>query len=204
VGKLLGSQVQPREIARLCYEQGWKDAQELVSAVSVCLAESQGYDRAFNDNVREGVVVSRDVGMFQINIDFADCGTAVEERLYDHEENVKAAWALYSRRGFQPWVAFNTGVCLHDSYIGRAVVGVANFLGDELLKTPVPDWADKPYVHKFKTPMAAYQHQVTAAVSALTKVGKLLGWTAASVTKVKEAQTIIAAGKAAAKATRPG
>lgn len=135
-GFLAGTQVQPRTLAKLAYETGsrWQDAQTLVEAVSICLAESQGYDRARNDNVGTGdEVTSRDVGIFQINIPARYIGTPVEEDLYDVKANAKAAYDLYVDRGWQPWVAFNTGIYLDDSYLRRAALGVMNFLAETLV-----------------------------------------------------------------------
>lgn len=51
-GSLRGKQWQPRDIAKLCYGHGFTDAIDLVTAVAVCLSESQGYDHAINDNKR--------------------------------------------------------------------------------------------------------------------------------------------------------
>ena len=49
-GYLQGKQWQPRDLSKLCYEHGFTGALTLVTAVAVCLSESQGFDRAINDN----------------------------------------------------------------------------------------------------------------------------------------------------------
>jgi len=49
-GFLAGKQFQPRDLAALCYAHGWTEAINLVTVVAVCLSESQGYQRAQNDN----------------------------------------------------------------------------------------------------------------------------------------------------------
>lgn len=162
MGELKGAQLLPRVIARLCWETGWQDAEGLVVAVAVCLSESQGYAEAHNTNTNG----SEDFGLFQINVEKDEITDAVAKRLYTPKENVEAAYALYMRRGFQPWYGFTKGVYLHDAYIGRALVGVGNFLGERLLAEPVPDWNGEPYVHKFETPIVDYRFRVQALVKA--------------------------------------
>lgn len=132
MGELLGVARQARKIAGYAYDAGVTDAKELVVSVAVCLSESQGYDRAYNDNVVNGVVKSRDVGLWQINIDADQIGTSVEENLYDVHNNAEAMFAKYAERGWQPWVAFNTKTYLHDTYVQRASLGVMNFLAEML------------------------------------------------------------------------
>lgn len=133
-GFLLGVQMQPRKIAALVHSTGITDANELVTAVAVCLSESQGFDRAYNDNVdATGKVLSRDVGLFQINIPASKIGTQTEFDLYDRQKNVEAAVNLWINRGFQPWAAFNSNVYLHDTYLQRASLGVMNYLAEQLV-----------------------------------------------------------------------
>lgn len=50
-GKLLGLQMQPREVAAGLYGVGFHDAKVLADGAKVCLSESQGYERAVNDNL---------------------------------------------------------------------------------------------------------------------------------------------------------
>jgi hypothetical protein len=130
----MGEQIQPRDLAHLFYDHDWQDALALVSITSVCLAESQGYDKAYHDNVDDtGKVTSRDVGILQINIPASQIGTKVEQDLYDINNNADAGRGLYANRGFQPWSAYNSGVYLHDVYMNRALRGVANFLGEHFI-----------------------------------------------------------------------
>jgi hypothetical protein len=136
-GVLLPPRIYPRQLAALAYNAGpkWRDAKVLVRAVAVCLAESQGYAGSFNDNLdSSGAVVSRDVGLWQINIPASQIGTSVEVALHDPAANAAAAYRLYDSRGFQPWVAYNTGVYLHSTYVARATLGVTNFLEAELVR----------------------------------------------------------------------
>lgn len=141
-GALLGTQLEPRALAELAYNAGpgWRDAWTLAQAVAVCLAESWGYTKARCDNfvvkngevvVRNGepVVQSRDTGLWEINIPAARIGTSVEASLYDPATNAHAAYALWSKRGFQPWVSFNHGYHLRSAYMSRSCKAVGNFLG---------------------------------------------------------------------------
>jgi hypothetical protein len=164
MGELKGKQLEPRYIASLCFAQGWKDAEALVTAVAVCLAESQGFDRAFNDNTTGGAVTSRDVGIFQINIPVSQIGTSQEEALYEPVTNVARAWALYTKREFQPWYAYTKNVYLRDTYIKRAARGVGNFLAEKLLeRTPTDLLGGEPYEHSITNPVLDYSYRLAGA-----------------------------------------
>lgn len=125
MGQLLGTQVQPRRIAQLAYAAGWTDATQLATAVAVCLAESQGFDRAINKNP-DG---SSDRGMWQLNTihDWISDATA-----YDPVKATAAAHKLWGSSGWNAWAAHKSGVFLHDAYTGRASLAVANFLSEWL------------------------------------------------------------------------
>ena len=206
MGELIGPQIQPRDLAAIAYDtgEGWEDARELTICLCVCLAESQGYQHAYNDNKNDaGVVTSRDVGVMQINIAADAIGTGVEDRLYDLHTNFNAAYALYARRGFQPWVAYNTDVYLHDTYVERAVAGVGNFLGEYLLAQPVKDWAGSPYTHRLTNPVLNYQHRLVSTVAHVDRARKTLGWTTAAKSKVDATQLELAKAQQAAKQQLP-
>jgi hypothetical protein len=184
-GHLMGTQLQPRELATLSMSEGWSHV-NLIRAVAVWLGESQGYDRAYNDNERElrevktgtrvrdlvtgslyvvddgshgrvvengvsktidpagKVVLSRDCGICQINIPPEQIGTPAEEHLYNPLRCIARARAMYERRGFQPWVAFTSGIAMSPAwwkwsvtkmawvptgrYLHRAIRGVGNAL----------------------------------------------------------------------------
>jgi hypothetical protein len=198
VGSLAGHQWQPREIAGWCYDAGWKDAFLLVTAVAVVLAESQGYDRAVNTNPDGSI----DRGIFQLNNVHKNITDYIA---YDPVAATDAAFGLYVSRGsFADWAAHQSGVWLHDSYLGRATRGVGNMLADRLLQEPVPDHADgTPYVHAFTTPVLSFQHQTGGMLAHLKQGRKLLGWKAANMTVVGSVQTELAHGEAAAKAPLP-
>jgi hypothetical protein len=157
-GFLLGVQMQPRKVMQLDYAAGIHDAYELERAAAIMLAESQGYTRAYNDNVdASGKVISRDVGLYEINIPASQIGTSVEEALYDPANNVAAMKKLYDARGWQPWVAYTSGVYLHDTYIRRASLALMNLAAEKLVRdaqalgqspqTPVPMLSQKQLSH---------------------------------------------------------
>lgn len=156
VGALEGTQIQPRELAKFAYAHGWRDL-NLVRMIAVTLAESQGYTHARNDNLDDaGGIISRDCGVNQINIPASKIGTEEETKLYDLDYNYQRARSLFESRGFQPWVAWNTGIAMRTDwwvwskskekwvptgrYVHRAVRGVANhFAKDHFdLAEPVP------------------------------------------------------------------
>ena len=148
-GYLLGTQLGPRKLAELAYSAGVTDFKDVARATAIGLAESQGYTRAYNDNLdANGNVISRDVGIWEINIPASEIGTSVEENLYDPVQNAAAMAQLHSRRGWQPWVAYTSNVYLHDTYLRRASLGVMNMAAEMFAldaraagqspKTPVP------------------------------------------------------------------
>jgi hypothetical protein len=199
MGELRGHQWQPREIAAWAYAAGWKDAMQLVTAVAVCLAESQGYDHAVNVN-QDGTT---DRGLWQLNSIHAAIS---DDEAYDPERATQLAWGLWKSAGgtFQPWAAFTSGVYLHDSYVGRATIGVANLLGDALLKLPVPDKPDgSPYEHRLATPVATFLFRLTGCLEHLDEGRRLLGWQAAPKPLVASVQNELAAGHQAAKQPLP-
>jgi len=158
-GELQGKQVQPRALADLAYKAGMMDANNLSLIVMICLAESQGYDHAFNDNFdNNGNTISRDCGLWQINIPADQIGTSVETNLYDTSKNAAAMFAKFKSQGFKAWVAYNSGVCYHDTYLQRGCNGVFNYLAERRVNeakqagtyqaTPIPIFTIKqlPYV----------------------------------------------------------
>jgi hypothetical protein len=173
MGFLLGKQWQPRDLAKLCYDNGWTEAVNLVTIIAVCLSESQGYQGAYNDNKdADGNVLSRDCGLFQINIPALKIGSDEEKKLFaDPDYNVQRARTLFEARGFDPWYAYKLNVYLRDSYIKRAVRGVGNFIGDELLKrAPTDTLSGAPYTHTLETPLLDYEYRVELLDGACSRV----------------------------------
>jgi hypothetical protein len=150
-----GRQMQPREIAELCHNAGWRD-EDLVVAVAVCLSESGGYPLAWHDNLDSttGVIKSRDVGLFQINIPGDAIGTEREEALYDPIANVATAMQYWKGRKWQPWYGYTNGYATSTEwwhwsttklvwvptgrYLHRAVRGVSNYYARKFGLDPVP------------------------------------------------------------------
>lgn len=129
-GVLAGVRLGPRVIAKLAHDAGFRD-DSLFMAVAICAGESDFYTKARNDNLGpDGTVVSRDVGLWQINIPAAQIGTQAETSLYDPATNASAAFSLWQRRGWEPWVAFTSNAYLNDTYIGWAMLGVMNRWGE--------------------------------------------------------------------------
>lgn len=112
-----GDKLAPEEIARLLYYEGGFRDHDLIEMTATVLAESQGYTKAYNDNTDpKGKVLSRDVGLGQINIRTREIGTKKEYDLQDPVKNVKAIRALFDtretltkRRRFNPWYAYTLG-----------------------------------------------------------------------------------------------
>lgn len=167
-----GVQMQPRDVAALAYAAGWKDARRLMEAVQVCMAESRGWTNAFNENIRDGQVVSKDVGLYQISIPASAIGTSRETDLYEPEFNVGVARKMYVDRAWQPWVAWNTNVCFRDTYIKLAARGVGNFLAElALAHTPTDTLNEgQPYVHKLTDPVLNYSYRVAGMKQALDAI----------------------------------
>jgi len=128
-GYLKGKQWQPRQIAEFAQQAGFTQADEMFMAVAVCLAESQGYDHAYNDNLdpSTGKVKSRDCGMMQINIPASSIGTNVENDLYDPHQNFARAHAIYKEGSWARWASVTSEVYLRPYYSGRSCLGVMNW-----------------------------------------------------------------------------
>lgn len=197
-GKLLGVQMQPRDIAAGLYAAGFRDAQALADAVKVCLSESQGYTRAFNDNTNAaGQVTTRDVGLMEINIPAEQIGTPLEEALYDPATNFSRAFILWKHRRFEPWVAWISDVYLRDTYVKRAARGVGNwFAQTDLARVPTDTLGGAPYLHTLTSPVLDYEYRVVGMNNALLEIARLGKKHPVSVPAI---ETAAARGLAAAK-----
>jgi len=144
-GFLEGDQMLPSAIAEIAHGVGWRDT-DLVVAVAVCLAESQGFTKARCENYdTNGKMLTVDVGPWQINMPGAEISGDEFRRLQDPVYNARRAYRMWESRKWQPWVAFNTGVATNGNwwafsvdkaewhrtgrYLHRAIRGVANFHG---------------------------------------------------------------------------
>lgn len=113
-----GKTLMQREVVALAAPH-WPN--QKVKATATAIAESHCSLGAWHDNPRDdGSIASRDCGLFQINIDGDEIGSAREGRLRTESlipadyldvarENVREAYGLWSRRKWQPWVAYTSG-----------------------------------------------------------------------------------------------
>lgn len=124
-----GKRFLPREIAKLCYQANWTDAQRLLIAVSICIAESNGYEHRIHENRdAQGNLLSTDRGIWMIN-DVA-YPNASDEIAYDAVKATRFARQIYVGRDnkFTAWAAFNNGQYKGERAMGYAFDGIANFL----------------------------------------------------------------------------
>jgi hypothetical protein len=160
---VLGRKWLPREIARLLYDTGWKDAVNLLKMTCTTLAESGGYEWAYHYNdPKDGGNGSTDWGMFELNdgnvggkapIVGSDgkpkpvaggskslaTVQAFATKALDPNEAVKTARSMYEARGFEPWYGYfnpfnNTSPW--KAHIKQAAAGIGNML-DTMFGVPL-------------------------------------------------------------------
>lgn len=107
---LAGRQVSIGLALALCYKVGFRKA-DLTIAVALMTAESGRYTAAWHDNVdSEGVVVSTDRGLFQVNSywhrDLSDA------EAYCAIPNAAYAFDMSGGKNFGAWAAFTSGAYL--------------------------------------------------------------------------------------------
>lgn len=123
---LAGRRWLPREIAELLWENGWRD-KNLIIMVAVVLQESEGYSEATNLNPATATrPASEDWGMVMLNSLGAESWGFTKASAFDPPKAVKVARAMFDKRQFQPWAAFNSGRYLERDYMQRAIDGVRN------------------------------------------------------------------------------
>lgn len=121
---LSGREWHPRDVARLLWDHGWVNANNLMVMTAVIGAESDYYEGAYHVN-DDG---STDWGLFELN-DQKRKGPALEDfkaKALDATKAVVIARQLYVDRGFQPWAAYSNGS--YEKFIPRACIAVANML----------------------------------------------------------------------------
>jgi peptidoglycan hydrolase-like protein with peptidoglycan-binding domain len=111
----------PVSIAGYAQRAGFKGT-DLVTATAVSMAESGGWLEAVNPLVGtypkgSPAPGTRDFGLWQINAKGEN-----HPELFDPDTNARAAFALYSKRGFQPWVVYNNGAYI--KFVPAAAAGV--------------------------------------------------------------------------------
>jgi hypothetical protein len=123
---LKGKRFLPREIAKLAYEAGWIDAQHLLIAISVVLAESNGYEHATHTNADGSI----DRGLWQIN-DKAHPNVS-DAVAFDATQATKVARKIYDQTtSFRAWSSSTNGAIHSPQAMGYAFDGVANFLREK-------------------------------------------------------------------------
>lgn len=121
---LSGRQMKPREVAKLMFDAGWVQAENLLKMLCTAYAESNLYTEAFHVNDNN----TTDWGYLQLN-DGGRTGQALEDfkaMAFDPFLATAHAREMYLTRSFQPWVAFNTGAW--QTFIPQGTLGIANFL----------------------------------------------------------------------------
>jgi Lysozyme like domain len=122
----LGTQVQGRKLTELAYSTGLFNAIDLVKAVAICLASTEGYDKAKRDNP-DG---SRNCGLWFIKINKDQIGQPCEALLYDDENNAQTMYDMFTDHGWEYWEDFNSKKYLQDTYLQRACLGCQNFIAE--------------------------------------------------------------------------
>jgi hypothetical protein len=145
-----GRRLPGSEVARLCFEAGWRHREELVTAVAVAGAESNWYERAWHRN-ESGDSVDR--GLFQINRE--SWPMVSDGDAFDAAKNAQYAFAIYRNAGrrFTDWVSYEAGTYEH--YLPLATEAVAEFLGGE------ESW-DRADDHDVRSLGDAVQHEIDA------------------------------------------
>ena len=119
------------QLTELAYHAGpgWEIHDALVMAVAVSFAECDGYINSYHDNYGPDnkTIVSRDVGIWQINIPADDIGTHIESDLHVPANNAAAAYKLWTAREWEPWASFTSGIVFDDRYYLTACLGVLNY-----------------------------------------------------------------------------
>jgi hypothetical protein len=109
------------------HDAGWSDVVNLMKMLATAYAEAELYTEAYHVN-DDGTT---DWGYLQLN-DGGLTGQALADfkaMAFDPVRATAHARKLFSPRGFQPWVAYNTGAW--KKYIPQASLGVCNFLREK-------------------------------------------------------------------------
>jgi hypothetical protein len=125
---LAGRQMSKKEVAKLMYDAGWTDAINLPKMIAVAYAESNLYTEAYHVN-DDGTT---DWGYLQLN-DQGVTGLELaqfKEMALDPVRATAFARSLWKTRGFQPWVAYNSGS--YREFIPAANVGVGNLVREKV------------------------------------------------------------------------
>jgi hypothetical protein len=127
---LAGSQLKPRMVATLLWDEGWVNAENLMIMVAVTGAESNYFTEAYNHNppTEQFPNGTTDWGLYQLN-DGGKTGQALQDfksMAFDPLEATHYARQLYVNRSFSPWVAYKNGSW--ENFIPQATVAICNML----------------------------------------------------------------------------
>lgn len=91
-----------RRDIQLCIKETFKN--DFTTALAVAEAESGLRQEAVNYNKIDGVVWSKDCGVFQVNDYYHDRACEMTAK-----ENIEYAYKLYLKTGWTSWAAYNNG-----------------------------------------------------------------------------------------------
>lgn len=102
--------MEPKEVAVLCYDQGWRD-RNLITMVSICGAESN-----FDPNFKDVQLGYSRYGLFGLNrlytntvVDLPADDDAWASLACNPPQAVRLARQLYERYYFSNWLSYQTG-----------------------------------------------------------------------------------------------
>lgn len=136
-GVLAGDLLLPREVAKLLYENNWRDVDRLIDLTATVYAESAGYTEAVGGPNPNGTY---DFGLFQLNSAHAGSMSQAEFKALAFDPARAAVFArkLYVNANYtlRPWYGYTNGS--YKRHLPKAIVGVANMLAERREITPVP------------------------------------------------------------------
>lgn len=130
------------QIAQVAAAAGFSGA-DLVTAVAVALAESNGNTASYNPETQAGAPQGQgSYGLWQIFL--AAHPEFAGEDLTDPQTNANAAYSIYAVAGnnFTPWSTYNSGK--FRSYLATAAAGVGPLTLDAATGQPVSDAGPTP------------------------------------------------------------
>lgn len=146
-GLLAGTQLLPREAAKLVLGAGWLNYNKVLTAIQIFYAESLCFTEAVGGPNPDGTF---DYGWVQLNSGHMKAWgyTNLDEfkaMAFDPTQAIAKARALYvaAEYDFTPWAAFTNGHYDNPVFRVRAIQGVANGTAELDGTTPVPKFATR-------------------------------------------------------------
>jgi len=129
-GYLVGPRIDVVNIVELLHEVGFSQ-QMWITGTAIVLSESNGYTHARCENFIDGVHVSTDFGLAEINVDVKDQTDDLIRKLYDPKQNLERMFQMWRVRSWKPWHGYTSGIALgpdmKGKYLQRAIWGVMNY-----------------------------------------------------------------------------